>query len=85
MQVDLHGMELVEAQEELYLALQECVAAGDPVLEVIHGHSHGQVLRNYVRSPAFPREMAILGFPLQKLSGATRNPGVTVFRVGNVG
>ncbi len=62
MRCDLHGCKLIEAKDELMLKLEECQMNGDPLLEAVHGHHGGTVLRDYVRSREFLEEVTRNGF-----------------------
>jgi len=62
MRCDLHGCKLIEAKDELLLKLEECQMKGDHLLEVVHGHHGGTVLRDYVRSQKFLEEASRNGF-----------------------
>ena len=62
---DLHGYELWEAKEEIVSKLEECRIRKGGKIKIIHGHQHGQVLRNYFRSDLFIIEMNKLGYDLE--------------------
>ncbi len=61
---DLHGCTLIEAKDELLLKLEECQVTGDSVLEIVHGHHGGHVLRNYIRSSEFLKDSNRVGFKI---------------------
>ena len=65
MRCDLHGCTLIEAKDELLLKLEECQVTGDNVLEIVHGHHGGHVLRDYIRSPEFFKETTKAGFKIK--------------------
>lgn len=65
MRCDLHGCTLIEAKDELLLKLEESQVTGDSVLEIVHGHHGGHVLRDYIRSPEFLKDSAIAGFKIK--------------------
>ncbi len=79
MKVDLHGHELLDAKDEILLILEECVLNGDFLLELVHGYKQGQVLKNYIRSDRFIREMAREGYILARKQD--KNPGVSIFEI----
>ena len=65
MKCDLHGCTLIEAKDELLLKLEECQVTGDSVLEIVHGHHGGHVLRDYIRSPEFLKDSVNAGFKIK--------------------
>jgi len=79
MKIDLHRYELWEALDEIVLVLEECKIKGDSILELIHGFKQGQVLKNYIQSEGFIKEMAREGFNLTR--SQTSNPGVSIFKL----
>lgn len=80
MKSDLHGCELADAKLKLFEDLEECVLIGDPTIEIVHGFHQGKVLRNYIRSVVFIRDMQRAGFKLTR-ECMQKNPGATIFRV----
>ena len=66
MEIDLHGLELLEALDEIAYKLEECQMKGIREITLIHGFHKGQVLKNYIRSEGFLKEMAKEGFKLKK-------------------
>lgn len=66
MQCDLHGFTLEEAIDEILHVLHDCSLYEDCNLEIIHGHHHGQRIKNYLRSPGFLKQMARFGFHLKR-------------------
>ncbi len=79
MKKDLHGYELWEALDEITLVLEECKLNGDSQLELVHGFRQGQVLKNYIQSEGFIKEMAREGFKL--IRKQSPNPGVSIFEI----
>lgn len=79
MKIDLHKSELSEAVVDLLVAIRECKINHDSILEIVHGFKHGQVLRNFVRSPKFIQLVAKEGFSIKKK--AITNPGSTIFEI----
>ena len=72
MKIDLHGNILVEALDEILLCLEECELIGDNHVEIVHGYRHGQILKNYVQSEKFIREMARAGYALIRTNSPNR-------------
>ena len=79
MKIDVHGYELWEAIEEIVRALEECHIQGDSRIEIVHGYRKGQVLKNYIRSDGFLREIAREGYKLKRIK--SENPGVSFFKL----
>jgi len=66
MEIDLHGLELLEVPEEIVYKLEECQIKGIREITLIHGFHRGHVLKNYIQSEGFIKEMAKEGFKLKK-------------------
>ena len=66
MEIDLHGLELWEALEEIVYKLEECKTRGIQEITLIHGFHRGKVLKNYIQSKGFLKEMEKEGFKLKK-------------------
>ena len=64
--IDLHGLELWEAIEEIVDKIEECQTKGIREITLIHGFHKGQVLKNFIQSEGFLKEMAKEGFKLKK-------------------
>ena len=79
MECDLHGYELLDAIIEVHQVLEECQLNEDQLLDIVHGYSHGSVLRDYFRLGQFIREMAKYGYTIKKIDFP--NPGKTRFSV----
>ena len=79
MEVNCHGMELVTAEAEVLLTLQECKLEEDTSLSIIHGFHSGEVLKRYFNSDQFLSKMRREGYRLTALR--TSNPGTTNFRI----
>jgi DNA-nicking Smr family endonuclease len=77
MEIDLHGMELWEALEEILYHLEECQAKGIHELSIIHGYHGGGILKNHIQSDKFIKEMKREGYQLQRKESS--NPGVSCF------
>ncbi len=79
MEIDLHGYELWKAIEEIIYKLEECQANGIREISLVHGFHKGQILKNYIQSERFLKEMEKEGFQLKKKSNP--NPGVSAFLI----
>lgn len=66
MEIALHELELWEALEEIVYKLEECKTRGIREITLIYGFHRGQVLKNYIQSEGFLKEMAKEGFKLKK-------------------
>ena len=77
MEIDLHGLELWEALEEIVYKLEECQEKGIQEITLIHGFHKGQVLKNYIRSEGFLKDMAKDGFKLKNKDNP--NSGISSF------
>jgi len=77
MELDLHGYELREALEEILYHLEECQTMGIREISIIHGYHGGKVLKRYIQSEGFLKEMAREGFQLERKT--TSNPGISCF------
>jgi len=76
MELVLHSYELWVALEEILYHLEECQAKGIREISIIHGY-HGKVIKRYIQSEGFIKEMARDGFQLERKSSS--NPGVSCF------
>ena len=56
--LDVHNHTLEEAIEEILYKFDECKECRDDSLQIIHGHKHGTVIKDYIRSSGFILEMA---------------------------
>lgn len=79
MRIDLHGLILFDAKEEVVNTIEICKSKGDHRLFIIHGYRNGQVLKNYFRSKKFLEEMKDLGHNLKIICDS--DPGTTLFRI----
>ncbi|GAH55012.1 unnamed protein product [marine sediment metagenome] len=61
----MHGLTLWETKEEIINHLEECRIRKGGEIKIIHGHRHGQILKNYFRSELFINEMIKLGYKLK--------------------
>ena len=57
LQLDLHGMNRWKARKQLFIYLIRLFSQNKAYLFVIHGHRHGTVLRDYIRSGRFSRDL----------------------------
>ncbi|MGV9141945.1 MAG: Smr/MutS family protein [Promethearchaeota archaeon] len=80
-ELDLHGLFLNDAKEEVIANLTKCEEKGMEGLILIHGYHHGQVLKNHFRSENFIREMKAVGFNIYLID--TSKPGSTGFLIKN--
>jgi len=65
MKIDLHGLSLWEAKEELIYKFLEAKGRGIHKITIIHGYKKGEVLKNYIRSKNFLKEMDKEGFKIK--------------------
>lgn len=79
MEVDIHGFELWEAIEEIIYYLEECKVREIQEISIIHGYHSGQVLKNYIQSEGFLKEIAREGFRLKMKESS--NIGVSCFLI----
>ncbi len=77
LEIDVHGHDLWGAIDEVLSTLEECKLNGDVEINIIHGHKHGQVLKNYFRSKKFLGAMAHEGFQLK--INAISDPAISSF------
>jgi len=78
-EVDIHGFELWEAIEEIIYYLEEYKVRGIQEISIIHGYHSGQVLKNYIQSESFLKEIAREGFRLKMKESS--NIGVSCFLI----
>ena len=79
MRCNLHGFRLFDAIEEIINILDVCLSLGEKTLSIIYGYRHGQVLKNFIRSKEFLKEMNEVGYNLKEISHP--NPGVSMFKI----
>ncbi len=77
MEIRIRGLDLFEALEEISYRLEECQIKGIPEISIINGYRKGQVLKNYIQSGVFLKEMKRGGFRLKRIESS--NPGVSSF------
>ena len=78
-EVDVHGMEVVEAEYEILSAARQCKLDGDATLVVIHGHHGGTAIKDRIRSAKFRSWLKENGHDLA-IAGKN-NPATTTFTV----
>ena len=61
MELNVHNHSLEEAVEAILYKFEECKECRDNSLKVIHGHKHGTVIKDYIRSSRFILEVAKMG------------------------
>ncbi len=79
MEIDVHGMYLEEAIEEIIYCLDECNLKGINRISIIHGHKHGSVIKSYIQSEGFLKEIEREGYILKQEESS--NPGISIFQV----
>ena len=79
MKCDLHGYRLFEAIEEIIDRISYCLSSEVSKIFLIHGYKHGKVLKSYIRSENFLKDMMREGIKLKELSN--NNPGATMFQI----
>jgi DNA-nicking Smr family endonuclease len=80
MKIDLHGLTLDEAIIELRLGVVESLQMDDLVIEIVHGYHGGQVLKTYLHSSQFERDMRKEGITISRLKkGST--PGAMLVKI----
>jgi len=56
----------MDALDEIVYFLDDCSAKGIKEISIVHGFHGGQVLKSYIQSEGFLKEMAKQGFKLQR-------------------
>ena len=77
--LDVHNLSLNEAIDEILYKFDECKECGEDTLQIIHGHKHGTVIRDYIRSSGFALEMTKNGYEVAEKSFSQE--GVTIFKL----
>jgi hypothetical protein len=78
MKVDVHGFELDGALLEIYMALEQCRLDGDETIEIVHGFHNGEVIKTYLGTPKFKKQVEAQGFFLTRVASIK---GSTTFRI----
>ncbi len=79
MKLNVHGLLLEEAIEQIMMKFYECVELDDKSLEIIHGYKHGTSIKDRIRSESFLNESARSGFKI--INKNNSDPGVTIFQL----
>ena len=77
--LDVHNLYLKDAIDEILYKFDECKECGDDTLQVIHGHKHGTIIKDHIRSSGFILEMAIHGNEVIERSFSQE--GVTILKL----
>ena len=77
--LDVHTLSLNEAIDEVLYKFDECKECGEDILQIIHGHKHGTIIRDYIRSSSFIAEMAKSGNEFVQKSFSQE--GVSLFKL----
>ena len=77
--LDVHNHSLEEAIEAILYKFDECKECRDNSLQIIHGHKHGTVIKDYVRSSGFILEVAKMGNEI--IESSFSQEGVTIFKL----
>lgn len=77
---DLHNYRFKEAIEEVIRYLRICWKQKINTIRIIHGY-HGHVLKDYIESSIFLKDMKEEGFIMKMNKNLSNNPGVSVFNL----
>lgn len=77
MEIDLHGFELWDALEEILYHLEEYQAKRIQEISIIHGYHGRRILKNYIQSDGFIKEIEREGYQLKRKESS--NLGVSCF------
>lgn len=77
--LDVHKLSLNEAIDEILYKFDECKDCGEDTLQIIHGHKHGTIIRDCIRSNGFISEMAKNGNEFVNKSFSQE--GVSIFKL----
>ena len=77
--LNVHGLFLDDAVEEIWIKFDECIELGDFSLEIIHGYKHGTIIKDYIRSNGFLQKAARNGYEI--VSKNFSDKGVTIFQI----
>ncbi len=78
-EIDVHGMEVVDAEYEILCAARQCKMDGDATLVVIHGHHGGTAIKDRIRSAKFMSWLAGNGHDVVLVNGT--GPATTRFTI----
>ena len=79
MKLDVHHLSLNEAIDEILYKFDECKECGEDILQIIHGHKYGTIIRDYIRSSGFIVEMTKEGNEI--IQKSFPHEGVTIFKL----
>lgn len=79
MRLDVHKLYLNDAIDEILYQFEECKECGDETLQIIHGHKHGTIIRDYIRTDGFVIEMAKNGNEIMREDFSKE--GETIFKL----
>lgn len=79
MKINLHEHTLEQAKIRIFNDLAQCWKSRDSEIEIVHGHIHGTVLKDYIESVKFLNEADENGFILVKRKDP--NPGSSKFHL----
>ena len=79
MEIDVHGYKLWDAIEEIIFSLEEARSKSISEIKIIHGYKHGKVIKDYIRSEGFIKELEHQGFKLRLVQ--IDNPGTSSFKI----
>ncbi len=77
-EIDLHGLTLVEVKEKILDRIEELNVMDVNQVTIIHGHTNGQQIKNWIYSPALEKELTKMGIALTRRQPVQHNPGATV-------
>ncbi len=79
MKLNVHRLYLKDALDEIIIKFDECKELGDNTLEIIHGYKHGTIIKDYVRSDGFIKDVARNGHEIASKNFSDK--GVTIFQL----
>jgi Smr domain len=79
MKIDLHGKTKEEAMYLIFQELRRSWSTNDATIEIVHGHKHGTVLKNYIESSIFIQDCDDEGLYLNRVTD--NNPGSSKFKL----
>ena len=77
-EINLHELVLDDAIDTILDKVEELYALGAAQVVLVHGHHHGQLIKQWIWSPALETAMKKLGITLTSREYAPKNPGATV-------
>ncbi|QEE16817.2 hypothetical protein DSAG12_02647 [Promethearchaeum syntrophicum] len=79
----MHNNRFKEAIEKVLIYLRTCWKKKISKISIIHGY-HGHILKDYIESSRFIKDMEDEGFFLKKINTKKQNknnPGVSIFKI----